>query len=82
MQREVDWSYEIHDEPDGTCRVEILDEDGERYPVARNVTRGQAERIVQAIAEESFSTGKPASSVIRDPYFMASTVITVKRQPI
>ncbi len=82
MQPEVEWSYEIHDEPDGTCRVDILDEDGERVPVARKVTRGQAARIVQAIGEESFATGKPASAVVRDPYFMASTVITVKRQDI
>jgi hypothetical protein len=64
------------------CRVEITDEDGAVWPVARQVTRGQAERLIQRIAEESRQSRKPIKVVIRDPYFMAATVITLKRQPI
>jgi flagellar motor protein MotB len=75
------WSHAILDDPDGTCRVEITDEDGEVFPVARAVTRGQAEKLVKRIAQESRDTRKPIKVVIRDPYFMAATVITLKRLP-
>ncbi len=78
----ANWSHAIFDDPDGTCRVEITDEDGEVFPVARQVTRGQAERLIQRIAQEAEETRKPIKVVIRDPYFMAATVITLKRQPI
>jgi hypothetical protein len=78
----ANWSHTILDEPDGTCRVEITDEDGEVFPVARQVTHGQAERLIQRIAEESRTSRKPIKLVIRDPYFMAATVIILKRQPI
>src|SRR5438128_778473 len=78
----VNWSHTIFDDPDGTCRVEISDEDGAVLPIARQVTRGQAERLVQRVAEESRTSGKPIKVVIRDPYFMAATVITLKRQSI
>jgi flagellar motor protein MotB len=78
----ANWSHSILDDPDGSCRVEITDEDGEVFPVARQVTRGQAERLVQRIAKESQESRKPIKVVIRDPYFMAATVITLKRQPI
>jgi hypothetical protein len=78
----ADWSHAILDDPDGTCRVEITDEDGEVFPVARQVTRGQAERLITRIADESRTSRKPIKVVIRDPYFMAATVITLKRQPI
>ena len=74
------WSHVIEPEPDGTCRVEIVDEDGVAFPVARQVTRGQAEQLVQRIAAEARQTGQPVKTVIRDPYFMAATVITIKRQ--
>lgn len=74
------WSHHIIDDPDGSCRVEITDEDGEVFPVARQVTRAQAERLVQRIVEESRSSRTPIKVVIRDPYFMAATVITLKRQ--
>ena len=74
------WSHTILDDPDGSCRVEIIDEDGATLPVARQVTRAQAERLVQRIADEAGSSGKPIKVVIRDPYFMAATVITLKRQ--
>jgi hypothetical protein len=75
------WSHAILDEADGTCRVEITDEDGEVYPVARQMTRTQAERLVERIAAEAQASGKPIKVVIRDPYFMAATVITTKRLP-
>ena len=76
------WTHTILEDPDGTCRVEITDEDGEVFPVARQVTHGQAERLVQRIASEARDTRKPVKVVIRDPYFMAATIITLKRQPI
>jgi hypothetical protein len=77
----MNWSYEIIDEPDGACRVEVTDEDGEMLPVARQVSRVQAERLIQRIAEEARSEAKPIKTVIRDPYFMAATVIMIKRLP-
>jgi len=55
-------------------------EDGEVFPVARQVTRAQAERLVQRIVDESRRSRTPIKVVIRDPYFMAATVITLKRQ--
>jgi hypothetical protein len=76
----TNWSQHIIDEPDGTCRLEITDEDGEVFPVARQVSRAQAETLVQRIADESRSSRTPIKVVIRDPYFMAATVITLKRQ--
>jgi hypothetical protein len=75
------WSHTIQPDPDGTFRVEVTDEDGEVFPVARQVTRHQAETLIQRIATEAHSSGKPIKVVIRDPYFMAATVITVKRLP-
>ena len=78
----TNWSYGIFDDPDGTCRVEITDEDGAILPVARQLTRGQAERLIQRIAEQSRGSRQPVKVVIRDPYFMAATVIMLKRQPI
>jgi hypothetical protein len=78
----ANWSHAVFDDPDGTCRVEVTDEDGEIFPVARQVTHGQAERLIERIAEESRSSRKPIKLVIRDPYFMAATVITLKRLPI
>jgi hypothetical protein len=76
------WSHAIIEDSDGTCRVEVTDEDGEVFPVARQVTRGQAERLIQRIAEESRTSRKPIKMVIRDPYFMAATVIMLKRQSL
>jgi hypothetical protein len=76
------WSHTFIEDPDGTWRVEITDEDGEVFPVVRQVTRGQAERLVQRVAEEASQSGKPVKVVIRDPYFMAATVITLKRRPM
>jgi len=76
----TNWSHHIIDEPDGSCRLEITDEDGAVFPVARQVTQAQAERLVQRIADESRTSRTPIKVVIRDPYFMAATVITLKRQ--
>jgi hypothetical protein len=75
------WSHTVSQEPDGGYRVEITDEDGVVFPVARQVTPSQAERLVQRIAQEAVASGKPVKSVIRDPYFMAATVIMIKRLP-
>jgi len=77
----VGWSYAIVEDADGTCRIEVTDEDGIALPVARQVRRTQAERLVERIAAEAAATGKPIKAVIRDPYFMAATVITIKRLP-
>jgi hypothetical protein len=77
----VAWSSAIVEEPDGTYRVEVTDEDGVAFPVARGVTRLQAERLIQRIDNEARDTQRPVKAVIRDPYFMAATVITVKRLP-
>ncbi len=76
------WSHVVLEDPDGSCRVEVTDEDGEVLPVARQVTRGQANRLIERIAEEARTSRKPIKVVIRDPYFMAATVITLKRLPI
>ncbi len=75
----MQWSHVVVDEPDGSCRVEVTGEDGLMVPVARQMTRGQAQRLIQRIASEAQATGKPVKAVIRDPYFMAATVITLKR---
>ncbi len=77
-----EWSARFHDEPDGTCRVEVVDEDGVAYPVARQVTRGQAAKLVERIEAEARSSSRPVRAVIRDAPFMAATVITVKRLPV
>ena len=63
----ANWSHTIFDDPDGTCRVEVTDEDGEVFPVARQATHGQAERLIERIAAESRSSRKPIKVVIRDP---------------
>jgi hypothetical protein len=78
----VEWSHRIEADANGTCRVEVVDEDGAMLPIARQVTRGQAERLIERIAQEALQEHKPIKAVIRDPYFMAATVITVKRLPI
>lgn len=79
---ETPWSYELIEEADATFRVEVTDEDGAMLPIARQVTRRQAEKLVQRIATEANRERKPIKAIIRDPYFMAATVITIKRQAI
>ena len=78
----TEWSYAILEDPDGSCRVEVTDEDRVVWPVVRQVTRGQAERLIERITTEAASTARPVKVVIRDPYFMAATVITLKRLPL
>ncbi len=76
------WTYELIEEPDATFRVEVIDEDGAMLPIARQVTRGQAEKLIQRITIEAAREHKPIKAIIRDPYFMAAMVITIKRQAI
>jgi hypothetical protein len=76
----VPWSHAVLDDVGGACRVEITDEDGQTLPVARQVTRAQAEQLLQRIQAEATESARPIKTVIRDPYFMAATVIMVKRQ--
>jgi flagellar motor protein MotB len=75
----TDWSHSVLRDTDGSYRVEITDEDGAVFPVVRQVTQAQAERLVQRIASQARDSQKPIKAVIRDPYFMAATVITLKR---
>ena len=75
------WSHAVLEDDDGSYRVEVTDEDGAVFPIARQVTRAQADRLIERITVEAASSGKPVKVVIRDPYFMAATVITVKRLP-
>ena len=75
------WSHTIFDDPDGSCRVEVTDEDGEIWPIARQVSRAQADTLIQRIRAEAEQSARPIKTVIRDPYFMAATVIMVKRLP-
>jgi hypothetical protein len=77
----VAWSHAVIEDPDGTCRVEVTDEDGETLPVARQVSQVQAETLIQRISAEAQNSRRPIKTVIRDPYFMAATVITIKRLP-
>jgi hypothetical protein len=72
------WSHELLQDPDGTYRLEILDERGERFPVARQVTQGQAKMLLKAIEQEANRRRFAIAEVIRDPAFMAATVISVK----
>jgi hypothetical protein len=73
------WSHLLHAEADGSYRLEVVDEDGITVPVARQLSQAQAERLLAKIAQESRETRKPIKSVVRDPWFMASAVITTKR---
>jgi hypothetical protein len=73
------WSHELHQDPDGTFRLEILDERGEWFPVARQITQGQAKLLLKAIEQEANRRRFAIAEVIRDPTFMATTVITIKR---
>jgi hypothetical protein len=72
------WSHELIRESDGTYRLEILDERGDRVPVARAINRGQAERLLKEIEREANRRRYAIAEIIRDPDFMAATVIAVK----
>lgn len=73
------WSPQVSHEEDGTCRVAVTDEDGVAYPVARKLTSGQAELLVRWIGAEQQRSGRRVAEVIRDPEFMASSVLLVKQ---
>jgi hypothetical protein len=77
----VPWSHTVIEDPDGTYHVEVTGEDGEMLPIARQVTRLQADTLIQRISTEAHNSRRPVKSVIRDPYFMAAAIITVKRLP-
>ena len=68
------WSHRVETEPDGTARLDIVDEDGVTWPVARAITPGQAEKLVAKIADESRRARKPVKAVIRDPHFIGVTI--------
>ncbi len=72
-------THTLVEECDGTCRLEITDEDGAAWPVVRQVTRAQADTLLGRIGKEAEESGRPVKAVIRDPYFMAAAIITVKR---
>ncbi len=73
------WSHTLIQEPDGTYRLEILDERGERLPVARQLNQGQAKRLLQAIEQEATRRRYAIAEIIRDPQFMAATILAIKR---
>jgi hypothetical protein len=73
------WSHQLHREPDGTYHLEILDERGELYPIARGITQGQATMLLRAIEQEATRRRYAIAEIIRDPAFMAPTIIAVKR---
>ena len=75
-------SFDVLEDGDGSFRVEVTDEDGAMLPVVRQVSRAQADLLVERIKREARAERKPIKSVIRDPYFMAATVITIKRQQL
>ena len=73
------WSPQISQEEDGTYRVAITDEDGVTYPVGRKLTSGQAGLLVLWIQKEHEKSGRRVAEVIRDPEFMASSILVVKQ---
>jgi hypothetical protein len=73
------WSHDLLRDSDGSYRLEILDERGERFPVARQISEGQARRLLRVIEQEAQRRGTPVADVIRDPGFMAPVVISLKR---
>jgi hypothetical protein len=79
MPNPAHWGHELLPDPDGSYRLEILDERGERYPIARGVTQGQANLLLQAIEREATRRRYAIAEIIRDPAFMAPTIIAVKR---
>ncbi len=76
--REPSWAHELVRERDGSHRVLITGEDGVAFPVGRQLSRGQAELLVQAVDREHRQSGRTVAEVIRDYRFMASTILAVK----
>ena len=79
MPRPEDWSHELVPEPGGTFRLEINDEWGERFPVARGINARQATLLLKAIEDEANRRRYAIAEVIRDPDFMAPAIIALKR---
>jgi hypothetical protein len=73
------WSHELLPEADGSCRLEIVDERGERWPLARQIGPAQARALLAAIEQEAARRRWAIAEVIRDPAFMAPLIIAVKR---
>ena len=73
------WSHELLPDADGAYRLEILDERGGRLPVARQVSLAQAKLLLKAIEQEATRRRFAIAEIIRDPDFMAPTVIGIKR---
>ena len=79
MPNPAHWSHDLFEEPDGTYRLEVLDERGGRLPVARQITQKQATVLLEAIEREATRRRFAIAEVIRDPEFMAGTVIAIKQ---
>ncbi len=76
--RERSWGHELVRDRDGSHRVVITGEDGVAFPVGRQLSRRQAELLVQAVDQEHRQSGRAVAAVIRDYRFMASTILAVK----
>ena len=79
MPESQTWGHDLLRDPDGSYRLEILDERGERFPVARQISEGQAKQLLKVIGQEAERRGTLVADVIRDPGFMAPVVISLKR---
>ncbi len=79
MPNPAHWSHELIEDSDGSYRLEILDERDERYPIARGITAGQAKLLLKAIEKEATRRRYAIAEIIRDPAFMAPTIIGVKQ---
>ena len=75
-----DWTGRVHDDPDGTVRVEVVGPDSVPYPIARAMTRPQADALLAKIGAEALASRRPVGEVVRDAPWMAATVIMLKRQ--
>ena len=74
------WSFELLPDSDGRFRLEILDERGNRVPVARQISAGQARQLVAEIEAEARRRRFAVAEILQDPDFMARTIIAVKRR--
>ena len=61
-------AYDVIQDGDGSFRVEVTDEDGAMLPVVRQVTRAQADVLIERIKREARTQRQPIKRVIRDPY--------------
>ena len=73
------WSHELIAEADGTLRLDIVDERDRRLPIARGITPAQAQALLVAVEREATRRRYAIGEVIRDPAFMAATILAVKR---